>query len=71
MDLDFALYPYFHTCLQPVASSNIKFTFKYKALWENLLFLEKQPTWTLCTTRFLYQFLKISQMEMHSTCFNV
>ena len=25
MDLDFALYPYFHTFLQPVASSNIKF----------------------------------------------
>ena len=41
MDLDFALYPYFHTFLQPVASSNIKFTFRDKALWENLLFLEK------------------------------
>ena len=32
MDLDFALYPYFHTFLQPVASSNIKFTFRDKAL---------------------------------------
>ena len=40
MVLDFAPYPYFHTCLQPVASSNIKFTFRDKALWENLLFLE-------------------------------
>ena len=34
MDLDFALYPYFHTFLQPVASSNIKFTFRDKALWK-------------------------------------
>ena len=39
MDLDFALYPYFHTCLQPVASSNIEFIFR-----DNLIFLEKQPT---------------------------
>ena len=65
MDLDFALYPYFHTCLQPVASSNIKFTFRDKAFWENLLFLEKQPTWTLCTTCFHYQFLKINQMVVY------
>ena len=69
MDLDFALYPFFHACLQPVASSNIKFTFRDKALWEILLFLKKQPTWTLCTTCFHYQFLKFSQMEMHSTFF--
>ena len=39
MDLDFALYPYFHTFLQPVASSNIKFTFRDKALWEILTLL--------------------------------